>query len=100
VQRTVDAHPHEIAALARLLSSCHDPLIASIGTGAVDELCRSIDALAPTPGETVVLAGGLLAADRPVGSTLADRLRTARLHVSHATEPVHGALRLARERLS
>ncbi|WP_051865062.1 N-acetylglucosamine kinase [Streptomyces griseus] len=95
----MDRPPVRLAGLAPLVTLAaqdKDPVAEAILQEAADHLADTVEALAPRPGERLVVTGGLLGPDGPLLAPVAERLRVLGLTVDRVTDGCPGAMALAR----
>ncbi|MFG2129877.1 N-acetylglucosamine kinase [Streptomyces sp. NPDC048751] len=95
----MDRPPVQLARLAPLVTLAaqeKDPVAEAILQEAADHLADTVEALAPRPGERLVVTGGLLGPDGPLLTPLTHRLRPLGLTIDPVTDGSPGALALAR----
>ncbi|MFF3330885.1 N-acetylglucosamine kinase [Streptomyces sp. NPDC002888] len=95
----MDRPPVRLARLAPLVTLAaqdKDPVAEAILQEAADHLADTVEALAPRPGERLVVTGGLLGPDGPLLAPLTDRLRLLGLTIDRVTDGCPGAAALAR----
>lgn len=91
--------PVGLADLAPLVAEAardKDPVAGAILTEAADHLAATVRALAPRPGEPIVVTGGLLGPDGPLTALLTDRLHPLGLTQHWVADGSPGAVALAR----
>ncbi|MFF9911129.1 N-acetylglucosamine kinase [Streptomyces sp. NPDC013457] len=94
-------HPVRLAALSPLVveaARTGDATAGSLLDRAADELASTIGALAPCPGEPLVVTGGLLGPGGPLLPRFAERVEAAGLVPSPVPDGLAGAVALARLR--
>ncbi|MFB8755234.1 N-acetylglucosamine kinase [Streptomyces nigra] len=92
-------HPVRLAELAPLVVTAAvegDAVSAAVLATAADHLADLVHALAPHPGERIVLTGGLLGPAGPLTPPLLARLRPLDLTPALVTDGCRGAVTLAR----
>ena len=95
----MERRPTDLAAHAPLVTraaEAGDEVARRILQEAAAALVETVVALAPAPGEPLVVTGGLLAPDGPLLAPLADRLAPLGLAISPVTDGSAGAVALAR----
>ncbi|WP_458246186.1 N-acetylglucosamine kinase [Streptomyces sp. MAI_2237] len=91
--------PTRLARLAPLVAEAareRDTLAQQILDRAADHLADAVRALAPLPGERLVVTGGLLGPDGPLTAPLTIRLTALGLTLDRVTDGCAGAVSLAR----
>ncbi|MEU7110141.1 BadF/BadG/BcrA/BcrD ATPase family protein [Streptomyces sp. NPDC046182] len=92
-------HPVRLAALSPLVVEAEeagDEVACSLLDGAAAELASTVGALAPRPGEPLVVTGGLIGPAGPLLPRLAERVGAWGLAPSPVPDGVPGAVALAR----
>ncbi|MER7953275.1 BadF/BadG/BcrA/BcrD ATPase family protein [Streptomyces sp. NPDC096030] len=92
-------HPVRLAALSPLVVEAErtgDEVAGALLDRAADELAATVGALAPCPGEPLVVTGGLLAPGGPLLPRFAERVGAAGLVPSAVPDGLAGAVALAR----